>query len=157
MDKYSIDAELQDRVSGSILPADLEIGQQITPLVNHIFGDGMSTIDPSVKIWAAEPAEELRRRIEDNPLEGPDSQWTKLKQQLDGAPRDVILLAAEIVFLRDHPVRTLKPTTRRSHVEHVLEKLTDPLSIGEPMEQWLSRSSGTAGFDGGIGYLQAAH
>ncbi|PVE19090.1 restriction endonuclease [Arthrobacter sp. Bz4] len=121
-----------------------------------MLGDGWSVIDPTATIWTAEAAEELRARIEDNLIVGSDQrQWDKLDQQLQGAPREVILLAAEIIFLREHPLRSALPGTRRAHVDRVLSHLESPVSIPEPMSEWLGRPTGTAGFEPGPWYNSA--
>ena len=72
--------------------------------------------------------------------------------QLQGAPREVVLLAAELVFLREHPLRSALPETRRAHVERVLSHLDSPVTIPEPMSTWLARPAGTAGFEPGSWY-----
>lgn len=72
--------------------------------------------------------------------------------QLRGASRAVVLLAAELVFLREHPVRSALPTTRRSHVERVLSQLQDPPTIPEALSAGLNRPSKVAGFQPGNFY-----
>lgn len=132
---------------------EMRIAHELRPLFNHMLGDGRSILDPSTVIWTAEAAEDLRARIEDNPIMGKDqSQWAKLDHQLQGAPRKVVLLAAELVFLREHPLRTALPDTRRSHLERVLSHLDEPLSIPEPMSTWLARPVQTAGLEAGTWY-----
>ena len=129
-----------------------EIAQQVRFLIDHMLGDGFSVIDPNARIWTVEAAEELRRRIEDNPLTGSRGQWDKLDEQLSGASREVMLLAAELVFLRDHPVRTALPATRREHLERILSHLDDPVRIPPEMSAALDRPSDVAGFKAGQGY-----
>src|SRR5699024_11888487 len=103
-------------------------------------GDGKSVIRPETTIWTISAAEELRSRIEDDPKEGKAfTQWEKLDEQLKGASDDVILLAAELVFLREHPLRSSSPNTRRFHIERVLSHLHDPVEIPPKMEFCLSR------------------
>lgn len=137
----------------SRLVPDTRIALDIGELFDHMFGDGRSIIDPATLIWTAEAAEDLRARIEDNPIMGKDqNQWAKLDHQLEGASREVILLAAELVFIREHPLFAALPMTRRAHVERVLSHLDTPMSIPEPMSTWLARPAQTAGLEAGTWY-----
>lgn len=132
---------------------DVKIALDVGTIFDHMLGDGYSTIDPSVKIWTKEIAEELRSRIEDNPIVGSEfGQWDKLEQQLDGATDQAVLMAAELVFLREQPLRTATPATRRKHVEAVLSHLEDPIEIPPSMIGWLNRPPRSGGFVGGQGY-----
>lgn len=141
----------QDAATASSRPApDLAIARDIGEVITHMLGDGRSMIDPTVTIWTAEAAEDLRSRIGDNLIVGSgQGQWDKLDQQLQGAPREVVLLAAEIVFLREHPLRSALPETRRSHVDRVLSHLDSPVTLPEQMSTWLARPAGIAGFEPG--------
>ena len=132
---------------------DMAIAREVAEIFVHMLGDGRSVIDPSVVIWTAEAAEELRRRIEDNPILGTDAgQWDKLEHQLAGASREVVLLAAELVFLREQPVFNAAPATRREHLTRVL-KMSEPVaSVPEWMSACLDRPTEQAGFKGGQGY-----
>ncbi|MGI5951469.1 MAG: AAA family ATPase [Brooklawnia sp.] len=142
-----------DEIEASRPSAEMEIAREISEVFTHMLGDGQSVIDPSVTIWTAEAAEELRSSIEDNLIEGTDQgQWVKLDQQLRGASREAVLLAAEIVFLREHGLRPVLPETRRGHVERVLAHLGSPRPIPEPMATWLARPAKTAGFEPGSWY-----
>lgn len=153
MNRDFSDPHLASLIEASRPPEDLKIGREVREIFSHMLGDGASIIDPSATIWTKENADALRERIEGNLIKGSDSgQWEKLEQQLHGAPREVVLLAAEMVFLREHPVRTFRPETRREHVERVLSQLTPALPIPEPMATWLSRPAGAAGFGAGQGY-----
>ncbi|MDO5508213.1 MAG: restriction endonuclease, partial [Corynebacterium casei] len=132
---------------------DMKIALEVREIFDHMLGDGKSIINPEITIWTASAAEELRSRIEDDPKEGKAfTQWEKLDEQLTGASDDVILLAAELVFLREHPLRSSSPNTRRFHIERVLSHLQDPIEIPSQMESWLSRPRGKAGFTSGQGY-----
>lgn len=132
---------------------DVAIGREVSEIFTHMLGDGRSVIDPATSIWTTEAAEDLRARIEDNPIIGTDQgQWVKLDQQLQGATREVILLAAEIVFLREHALRSVRPQTRRAHLDTVLAHLDSPVTISEPMSTWLDRPAGSAGFEPGSWY-----
>ncbi|MDP5225551.1 MULTISPECIES: AAA family ATPase [Arthrobacter] len=135
--------------------ADMDIATQIKPLIDQMLGDGFSLLDPATRIWTPEAAEEIRARVEDNPIEGgEENQWEKLDQQLAGASREALLLAAEMVFLRGHALRTALPETRSANVERVLSYLAEPFNIPEPMATWLARPANTAGFNPGSWYNQ---
>lgn len=150
-DKDVIDANSATEASRPA--SDMEIGREVGALFAHMLGDGRSIIDPQTRIWTAEASEDLRARIEDNPIIGTDQgQWVKLDQQLAQASRDVVLLAAEMVFLREHPVQSAKPETRRDHVGRVLAHLDRPVTISEPISTWLARPAGTGGFEPGSWY-----
>ena len=99
-----MDDRMEDTVAQSRPAEDLEMAQQVRPIIEQMLGDGHSVIEPAAKIWTVQATEELRHRIADNPLEGSETQWSKLEKQLAGAPREVILLAAEMVLLREHPL-----------------------------------------------------
>ncbi|MVA75152.1 AAA domain-containing protein [Auraticoccus sp. F435] len=152
MSNADVDA-LTDLTAPSRPKYDMELGREVRPLIANMLGDGVSVIDPATTIWTASAAEDLRARIGDNPLVGTgQGQWDKLDKQLAGASREVVLLAAELVFLREHPVRSALPETRRAHVERVLAHLDSPVAIPPSMSTWLSRPSGTAGFEPGQAY-----
>jgi hypothetical protein len=55
-------------------------------------------------------------------------QWDKLDLQLEGRSAGVVLLAAES-FLRDHPLRSALPETRRAHIDRVLSHLDAVVTI----------------------------
>ncbi|ASN20128.1 AAA family ATPase [Arthrobacter sp. YN] len=146
-DQNTIDSLLTSRSA-----PDMSIAEEIRPLIDQMLGDGYSILDPSLRIWTPENAEEIRARVEDNPIGTRDNQWEKLDQQLAGASRDAVLLAAEMVFLRGHGLRTARPESRRANVERVLSYLEEPFEITEPMASWLARPASTAGFNPGPWY-----
>lgn len=132
---------------------EMKIAHEVSEVIGHMLGDGLSMIDPTTTIWTASAAEDLRARIGDNPIVGTgQGQWDKLDKQLAGATREVVLLAAELVFLREHPLGSALPETRRAHVERVLQHLDSADEIPASMATWLSRPSGTAGFEPGQAY-----
>ena len=130
--------------------SELHLARGVAPVIEQMLGDGHSSIVPDVKIWTPEVAEELRHRIEDNPLTGKRDQWSKLSEQLTGAPEAVILLAAELVLLRDHAERTLTLDTRVKHLKKVLA-----LAGIDALPEWLGqmlKNREHSGFKGGQGY-----
>lgn len=153
MTSEQLNADVLASIAASRPEPDMRVAREATEVITHMLGDGRSMIDPSVRIWTAVAAEDLRVRIGDNPIVGTgQGQWDKLDVQLHGASREVVLLAAELVFLREQPLRSALPETRRSHVERVLSHLDAPAAIPEPMLAWLSRPAGTAGFEPGSWY-----
>lgn len=146
------DADLTSIAASRPTP-DTTIAHEAGEVIAHMFGDRRSVIDPEVEIWTAEAAEDLRARVGDNPIVGSgQGQWEKLDLQLKGASRDVILLAAELVFLREHPLRSALPTTRREHVERVLAHLKTHVRLPASMIRWLARPAGKAGLEPGSWY-----
>jgi 5-methylcytosine-specific restriction enzyme B len=89
-------------------------------LLDRLFGDPSSVIEPTRSIWTTEVAEDLRARIEDTPLLGSEPFMDKLHRQLDGASDDVVLLAAELVHLQQIALENLWPSFKQRKVEHVL-------------------------------------
>jgi 5-methylcytosine-specific restriction protein B len=152
-DSHLVDASALAAVDRSRPAPDMNIAREVSPVFEQMLGAGRSVIDPSTVIWTEAAAEELRSRIEDNPILGTDQdQWVKLDQQLRGAPREVIILAAEIVLLREHPVWNVLPATRKAHVERVLAHLESPVTIPESVTAWLNRPTYIAGFAPGSWY-----
>ena len=147
---------MDNDIAASRRQLDMNIAHQAGELISHLLGDKRSVIDPTVKIWTAPGAEDLRSRVQTDPSPGSDmSQWDKLGVQLAGASRAVVLLAAELVFLREHPLNGIRPSTRREHVEDLLALLDPPADIPEPMSEWLARPSETGGFEPSTYYLSA--
>lgn len=147
------DADSEAAIEASRPAADLAIALEVSAIFTHMLGDGRSVIDPKTTIWTTVAAEELRARVQDNPIAGGAlSQWEKLDLQLRGASREVVLLAAELVFLREHALRSARPDTRRAHVDRVLTQLDSPVTVPESMASWLGRPAGTAGFEPGSWY-----
>lgn len=134
----------------------MNIAHQAGEVIAHMLSDGRSIIDPTVEIWTAAAAEDLRTRVEADPSFARDmSQWDKPEVQLSGAPREVVLLAAELVFLREHPLSWILPSTRRSHVGGILALLEPSADVPESMSEWLSQPSESAGFEPSTYYLGA--
>jgi 5-methylcytosine-specific restriction protein B len=147
---------MDNDIAASRRQLDMNIAHQAGELISHMLGDKRSVIDPTVEIWTAAAAEDLRSRVQTDPSPGSNmSQWDKLGVQLAGASRAVVLLAAELVFLREHPLNGILPATRRKHVEDLLALLDPPAHIPEPMSEWLARPSEIGGFEPSTYYLSA--
>ncbi|PAT06897.1 restriction endonuclease [Corynebacterium hadale] len=129
---------------------DLRLARSVAPIFGHMLGDAHSFLAPELTIWTTEAAEELRHRIEDNPMLGKLDQWSKLEDQLAGAPHEVIVLAAELVLLRDHPERTLTADTRVKHLTRLL-RLANIQDLPAPAKQLFEQRE-PSGFKGGQGY-----
>ena len=138
--------------AASRLPSDLAVGEAASYVVDHMMGDGMSVIDPGTPIWTVETAEALRRAVEDDSATTGKSVWETLNLQLTDQPREVILLAAEIVFLRDLPNRSITATKKLEDVTRILSCLRTPVSLPDEMRRSLGVEKGS--FAGGVGYNQ---
>lgn len=143
------DPKLQD----SRWSADTNLGHEVAGVFDQLLGDGRSILDPETSIWTVETAEDLRSRVADNPIVGTEQgQWEKLDRQLQGASREVVLLAAELVFLREHPLLSARPDTRLMHINRVLAHLEEPTPVNKAIAELLAREPGTAGLEQGRGY-----
>ena len=137
---------------------DARLAELVRPILDRMLGDGKSSIDPSYTIWTTETAEDLRVRIEDNLQEGAErNQWVKLAVQLDGAPVETVLMAAELALLRDHPIRGARLTTRREHLQSVLACSPTPIEISEDVQDLLVNRPTEGGFEPGQGYYGALY
>lgn len=142
---------MDDLVMRSRPEPELKLAEQVKPLVDQMLGDGYSTIVPGERIWTADVAEEVRHSITNNHILGSETQWTKLNKQLTGASRQAVLLSAEMVLLREHPLRSSLASTRVKHVENVLTNLDDPTQIPDSVRA-LIQDRPKGGFKGGQGY-----
>lgn len=132
---------------------EMKLAGEAGAIVSHLLGDRRSTFDPAIEIWTPAAAEELRIRIEDDPIVGTSmGQWEKLDIQLKNAPREVVLLAAELVFLREVPVLGVRPETRRTHIDQVLAHLDDELQLPAEILRSFDRPSDLGGFRAGQWY-----
>ncbi|NWO08805.1 MAG: hypothetical protein HLX50_24805 [Alteromonadaceae bacterium] len=61
-------------------------------------------------------------------------------------------MAAELVFLREQPIRNSRPETRKEHIQLVLNLLAMTVELPQFMQDCLSRPSGQGGFRSGQGY-----
>lgn len=147
------DTQPDSRLQESRWSADTNLAHEVAGVIDHMLGDGRSVLDPETVIWTTEAAEDLRSRVVDNPIVGTEQgQWEKLDRQLRGASREVVLLAAELVFLREHPLLSARPDTRLMHVNRVLAHLDEPIPVDETIAGLLAREPGKAGLEQGRGY-----
>ena len=83
-------------------------------------GDG--SLFGSEALWTLENIQDLKRRFTEHPIKGADRTFLdKLREQLDGAPNEVIQLAAEVIWLLLLvPIYTAtKPDTKREQIAEV--------------------------------------
>ncbi|AJI78219.1 AAA family ATPase [Corynebacterium singulare] len=141
---------LDPQVTDSRSSAELRIAHEIAPIVENLVGEGRSIIDPSITIWMPEAAVEVRERLVKDPIVGTSmTQWQKLDVQLKGASEEVTLLAAELVFLREHALLNARSSTRSKHINFVLSRLNRDVEIPPIMWEWINRKSGVAGLKAG--------
>ncbi|MGZ1490601.1 AAA family ATPase [Brevibacterium sediminis] len=134
---------------------EMELAGEATEVISHLLGDRYSTFDPTIEIWIPSVAEDLRARIEDDPIIGTSmDQWEKLDIQLKDAPREVVLMAAELVFLREVPILGIRPETRRTHLYQVLAHLDDDLQLPAEILRSFDRPSDLGGFRAGQWYYR---
>lgn len=147
-DQVSLSVAAQSRPGN-----EMELAGEAAEIVSHLLGDRRSVLDPTVEVWTPTAAEELRARIEDDPIVGTSmGQWEKLDIQLNNAPREVVLLAAELVFLREVPILGIRPQTRISHLDQVLAHLDDDLQLPSEILRSFDRPSDLGGFRAGQWY-----
>ncbi|SLM90251.1 hypothetical protein CZ765_07080 [Corynebacterium casei] len=153
MENLSLDEIDMAKVVASRTPVDVKLASDVKSIFEQMLGDGKSVINPDIKIWTASVAEDLGARVEQNPIVGTElNQWEKLSLQLADAPDEVLLLAAELVFLREQPIRNSRPETRKEHIQLVLNLLAMTVELPQFMQDCLSRPSGQGGFRSGQGY-----
>ncbi|QDW63691.1 McrB family protein [Oerskovia sp. KBS0722] len=127
----------------------LAVAEAAHVVIDHLLGDGRSVTDPARQIWTPENAEHLRAAIEDDPDTSADSFFVKLQRQLVGAPRDVLLLAAEATYLRGVPLSNLTAPRKRLNVETILGWIPD----SPPLPRAIAKGTDSGGsFHGGQGY-----
>jgi 5-methylcytosine-specific restriction protein B len=108
-----------------------------------------SPLDSSVVTWTKSNALNLLARVQDDPDMGPGSFVGKLTKQLADAPRVVVLLAAELLYLQVVPLSNVGSTAKLSRIETVLSWL----SPRPDLSKTLSAALETEGvFNGGAGF-----
>ncbi|WP_336879692.1 McrB family protein [Rhodococcus globerulus] len=121
-----------------------------------VFGAGLrgepSALDPSVRTWEPGVAAEILRRVQDNPDVIDNTFLTKLTRQLDGAPRAVIVLTAELLYLQCAPLWNMKAETKRRLVNTVLACANPPITMPKALDDALDHGAvfnGSQGFTSG--------
>jgi 5-methylcytosine-specific restriction enzyme B len=122
----------------------------------HVLGAGLrgepSAFDPNVTTWTSAAGNDLLKLI-DQDVEGKVGFMAKFETQLDGAADELILLAAEMTYLRLAPLSNVTPDTKVDRVRRVLSWTTDGHDLSPQLEAGL-RAPGA--FNGGMGYNQQA-
>ncbi|MEH6380257.1 MAG: restriction endonuclease, partial [Dietzia cercidiphylli] len=95
---------------------------------------GQSPFDDELYTWTPEVAEELIRRLDGDAEEhtgehSADSTRSPVMQalhdQLEGAPRPVVLLAAELLYIQQLPLSTVTARLKRGRIRDVLSWMDD--------------------------------
>ncbi|WP_232246417.1 McrB family protein [Kitasatospora mediocidica] len=83
-------------------------GTEVREAVQRVFREGLRTgrsaFLPELAVWTAETAADLRARFVDRPDESADTFLVKLRRQLDGAPAETMVLAAELLYVNLAPL-----------------------------------------------------
>ncbi|KGN41187.1 AAA family ATPase [Knoellia aerolata] len=136
--------------------AVVERGQGVAPLMEEgawlVLGRGLrgdtSALDLTLQTWTVENAVELRRRIQDNPP-GDGGFMEKLAGQMAGADDAVIVLLAELLYLRNAPLTDMKAGTKIARTNAVLSWCATPRSLPQQLADSLAEADA---FRGGQGY-----
>jgi 5-methylcytosine-specific restriction protein B len=92
----------------SLDPETQPEGAEVTEAVQRVFRDGLltgrSSFAPQLVVWTAETASDLRERFVDHPDESSDTFLVKLRRQLEGAPDETVVLAAELLYVNLVPL-----------------------------------------------------
>jgi len=122
----------------------------------HVLGAGLrgepSAFDPNVTTWTVAAGQDLLKLI-DQDVEGKVGFMAKFEAQLKGAPDQLILLAAEMTYLRLAPLVNVMADTKVDRVRRVLSWTAGPHDLSPELEAGL-RAPGA--FNGGMGYNQQA-
>lgn len=100
--------------------------------VDRCLRDGTSLIDPGRSAWSGSAPDDFYERFVLNEEPGEGRFIEKLLGQLEGAPAETTLLAADIVYLYYLPIHEMTQATRRKNVEQILA-LGNGLPKLEPM------------------------
>ena len=126
-----------------------EMERAVWALLGSALRGENSVIAPNLRSWQSGVATELHRRIELNPDFGSGTFLGKLEGQLAGASDEVIVLAAELLYLHSAPLSNIKPATKIKRITSVLKwtgggyRLPDSLAAG---------LSAGGSFNGGVGF-----
>jgi hypothetical protein len=98
-------------------------------------------------LWVTRTVTDLHQRFTRNPLSGPDSFMTKLRQQLDAAPRSTTWLAAEMLYVMNlfPSARAMGGDAKRGMVREVWEWSGTDLPSKPELLGWLDMGVGHPG------------
>ena len=90
--------------------------------VDRALRDDDSLFTPGTPIWQLNGLQQLRERFLDEPKEGSDDFFAKLRSQLEGSPPQIYQLMAEVLYAHFLIIRQkqIKGETKRSHIDEVL-------------------------------------
>jgi 5-methylcytosine-specific restriction protein B len=91
----------------------------------------------------------MLRRVQDDPDFGKGSFLAKLRNQLQGVSRDVVLLAAELLYVQVLPLSNVRSETKRERIDEVLSWLDPAPALPTEMAEGLSLPGV---FNGGVGF-----
>ena len=91
----------------------------------------------------------MLRRVQDDPDFGKGSFLAKLRNQLRGVSRDVVLLAAELLYVQVLPLSNVRSETKRERIDEVLSWLDPAPALPAEMAEGLSVPGV---FNGGVGF-----
>jgi 5-methylcytosine-specific restriction protein B len=108
-----------------------------------------SPVDGRTYTWTSEAAEDLAHRSTNTDV-GPGSFMAKLERQLEGAARETVLLAAELVYLQVLPLENVTAGTKIARVEKVLSWVPEGnVELPEELREGLQAKGS---FNGGVGF-----
>lgn len=111
---------------------------------------GRSVIDPRVEAWNAQTARAFITTMSDEEvIAGIDGFGARLQAQLADQPREVILLAADLLYIHSLPLSNWLLPAKLSRVETALSALRDHADVPDFMMDGL-RLGGV--FNGGVGF-----
>lgn len=107
-------------------------------------GDG-SLFTPGRHVWAVGPVSELYRRFVENPDESKDADFVqKLRGQLEGASREVVQLAAEMLYILLLPQDT-DGKTKSKNVAAILSVSPEPIALPDDLSDALGHGIASYG------------
>lgn len=118
---------------------------------------GQSPFEDDLYTWTPEVAEELARLLDADPAEEPGQSrestrspvMQALHDQLEGAPRPVVLLAAELLYVQQLPLSTVTARLKRGRVRDVLSWMDDAPEIPADLDTALGEKGPLTG---GLGF-----
>ncbi|MGP0223578.1 McrB family protein [Paenarthrobacter sp. NCHU4564] len=108
-----------------------------------------SPIDGRTITWTAKAAKDLAIRSANTDV-GRGSFMSKLERQLEGAAKETVMLAAELVYLQVFPLENVTPATKIARVEKVLSWAPGAsVVLSEQLREGLEAKGA---FNGGVGF-----
>lgn len=109
-----------------------------------------SPFDHEIRTWTAQSAADLANRVTTKNV-GPGSLMSKMERQLADAPRETVLLAADLMYLQAVALANMKAQTKVDRIQKILSWVPGAkVSLPESLERGL-RAQGA--YNGGVGSL----